>query len=323
MKYRIKVLKLNQRQTLYYNENTFNKLFNDYHLRNRKKEKLKNFYLMNESELYPFCPKFTHSGYFHFTPRVFPSVDNFGKKYYSINKFPLYNTNYFKKRNTTENYKNQEENIRFPKYNRKSISSRINQDINDQISHYLTNYKKSNRPITLYKPNSNQRNFFNKNNSERKSFIKSNISLTNNEKIIKNKNNKYNSNKSLNPSSLSGVDQLKTNYTIYPKNNNIKSGNNILSNVNSVSSRINDTNNNSHFLNGIKMISGVNEYYYDLNNGNNKQNSNKGDVSIQSISDSKILELAGKYVNDEDNSEENYQMNNIIYNKKKYINKKI
>ena len=311
IKYQIKVFKINQRQYLYYTENTFNKLYNDYNIRSRKKEKLKNFYLMNESE-----PIFTHSGYFHFSPNVFPSVNNSGKKYYSIKKFPSYNTNYIAKRNTAENYKNQEENIRYPKYNIKAISSRINKDINEQISHYLTNFRKGNRANILNKINSNQNNFFNKYNSERKSFIKSNTSLTNNEKIIKNKNNKFNSNKSLNPSSLSGVEQLKTNYTNYPKNKNIKSGNNILSNVNSVSSRINDTNNNSHFLNGIKMISGVNEYYYDLNSGNNKQNNYKGDISIQSINDSKMLELAGKYANDEDNSDENYQMNNIIYNKK-------
>ena len=51
-------------------------------------------------------------------------------------------------------------------------------------------------------------------------------------------------------------------------------------------------------------------------------NNEQRDLSMQTISDSKIMELAGKYVNDEDNSSENYHMNNIIYNKKKYINKK-
>ena len=84
IKYRIKVFKINQRQNLYYTENTFNKLYNDYNIRSRKKEKLKNFYLMNESELYPFCPIFTHSGYFHFSPNIFPSVNNSGKKYYNM-----------------------------------------------------------------------------------------------------------------------------------------------------------------------------------------------------------------------------------------------
>ena len=51
----------------------------------------------------------------------------------------------------------------------------------------------------------------------------------------------------------------------------------------------------------------------------NENNSNR--TSLQSLSDSKILELASHYVED-DSTSENHQMNNIIFNKKKQIFKK-
>ena len=134
---------------------------------------------------------------------------------------------------------------------------------------------------------------------------------------IKNKNNntdlsQKNSNKSLNPSSL-GVEHMKTFYTN-------KQGNGVISNINTASDRMLDT--QYHFLGGLKMASGeVNEYFYDFNN-NKKSNRDKNDdvQSLQSLSDSKMLEIANMYLSDEENSVENYQMNNIIYNKKKRSN---
>ena len=51
----------------------------------------------------------------------------------------------------------------------------------------------------------------------------------------------------------------------------------------------------------------------------NENNSNR--TSLQSLSDSKIFELASHYVED-DSTSENHQMNNIIFNKKKQIFKK-
>ena len=48
-------------------------------MRNKKIEKLKNNYLINESELYPFTPRFTHSEYSAFPNRIFSSVNNFIK----------------------------------------------------------------------------------------------------------------------------------------------------------------------------------------------------------------------------------------------------
>jgi major membrane immunogen (membrane-anchored lipoprotein) len=106
---------------------------------------------------------------------------------------------------------------------------------------------------------------------------------------------------------------MRTFYTYKPILSN--TGNAFNSNVNSASDRMLDT--HYHFLNGLKMASGeVNQCFYDFNNGN-KNNKNDDAQSLQSLSDSKMLELANMYLKDEDNSVENYQMNNIIYNKKK------
>ena len=46
-----------------------------------------------------------------------------------------------------------------------------------------------------------------------------------------------------------------------------------------------------------------------------KSNSNSNRISLQSLNDSKILELAGHYLED-DSSTDNYQMNTVIHNKK-------
>ena len=322
--------KINRIRKLSFNENTFNRLYKDYTLRSKKKEKIKNYYLMNESESYPFRPKFYNNKNFPFSHRVIPSVYNFGKKYYNPNS-NYFNGDYTERRNITKNNKNYFEddkyNNKYNMTNKKAISSKINKDINENLFHYLTNSNMKNRPNILYKSNfSNQKKLFtdkiNKIDTDNKNLITS----SSKSKTKTNKKSKtctelfYNSNKSLNPSTLSGVEHLKTNYTNQQNINNIKSTNAILSNINSASSRINDTN--------IKMISGVNEYFYDFNSGNKKNNiihtnnNEQKDLSIQTLSVSKFMELAGKYVNDEDNSSENYRMNNIIYSKKKYISKK-
>ena len=69
------------------------------------------------------------------------------------------------------------------------------------------------------------------------------------------------------------------------------------------------------------MTSGeVNEYFYDFNkkDSNDKNDDQKTTQSLQSLSDSKMLELANYYINEEDDSTEKYQMNNVVYNKKKH-----
>lgn len=178
--------------------------------------------------------------------------------------------------------------------------------------------------------NSNIDNYFNKNGKKIKNLkinerLNKNIKLKNkydikynnlkDKKESNNNKSKKNSNASLNPSSVG----MKTFYTNKPitTNNNIGTG--VGSNVNSASSRKYDTKN--HFLNGLRMTSGeVNEYFYDFNKKNYKDNNDdqKTTQSLQSLSDSKMLELANYYINEEDDSTENYQMNNVVYNKKKH-----
>ena len=115
---------------------------------------------------------------------------------------------------------------------------------------------------------------------------------------------------------------MKTFYTNKPigTNNNLNIGNGVASNINSASSRMLDT--NYHFLNGLKMATGeINEYFFDFNS--NKRSKDKSDdqktiQSLQSLSDSKIMELANYYITDENDSVENYRMNNVVFNKKKH-----
>ena len=71
------------------------------------------------------------------------------------------------------------------------------------------------------------------------------------------------------------------------------------------------------------MISGVNECFYDINKfNNNNKNNYRDEFSVQSLSDSKMMELANKYLSDDDNSSENYRMNNVVHSKKKQKIKK-
>ena len=68
----------------------------------------------------------------------------------------------------------------------------------------------------------------------------------------------------------------------------------------------------------LKFESGPKEEFFKDNAEKFTNNTNR--ISLQSISDSKMMELAG-YYGYEDSSSENYQMNNIIHNKKKFSKK--
>lgn len=218
-------------------------------------------------------------------------------------------TSYFRKSNKMDNF-----------YNNKSNNK------NNKRLNYSTNPKNTDNNSTK----NNINNYFNRDDkSNKKIFSKSKeyFYTFNKENKNKNKNqanknmnmnmSQKNSNISLNPSSL-GVDQLKTYYTNKP--NNINIGNGLTSNVNSASERMMDT--QYHFLNGLKMASGeVNEYFYDFNTKKSKLDKNDDILSLQSLNDSKMMELANRYLSEEEDSTEKYQMNNIIYSKKKYTNK--
>ena len=423
------------------NRKIFNRLYNDYSIRNLKKENMKKNRFNSQSELYTFSPLINQSGYTtSFTPNIKINSPNstrfssyrksnpinqnwdtnseynplwrrntltegnlYGNK--NPNKFTDYNyftnndynnndniipgypndylynsklkkTGYFNKNiiNKTDygfytpnnNNKN-----RRNKRNR-NIYSNKDDEINNQISQYLNNFRDNNKKLNEYmntsrglspkkksksnnkfmkgnlfnisgqakdneRPyNTNIDNYFNKQSGKKNTKKNNNLKKKdeNNKKIyndskdyfytfnkennkndIKNNNNsKKNSNASLNPSSLG----TKTFYTNRPitTNNNLNTGNGVLSNINSASSRMLDTQN--HFLNGLRMTSGeVNEYFYDFNNNRRGKNDDENTTqSLQSLSDSKMLELANYYVNDEDDSVENYQMNNIVYNRR-------
>ena len=224
----------------------------------------------------------------------------------------IYNTNK-KRNNEIENYFN------------KKISNKNNNYSNLNSNKNRTSYKKNNKKDKNSKKNSNTNNEKeeeNKNNNKKiyndsKDYYYS-FNNKNNNNINNNKDtSKKNSNASLNPSSL-GLDQMKTFYTNKPK---ITNNNNVVnSNHNSASSRMLDT--QYHFLNGLKMMSGeINEYFYDFNSKREKKEKNedeKSNQSLQSLSDSKMMEIANHYIGREDDSVENYQMNNIIYNRKKH-----
>ena len=85
-----------------YNNKVFNKLFNDYTLRNKKKENMKINYLRNESELYPFSPKVDKNIFITFSPKSGkrnykePIFSNYGRTFYNSDKVPLnQKINYF------------------------------------------------------------------------------------------------------------------------------------------------------------------------------------------------------------------------------------
>ena len=292
---------------------------------NKKRKKGKNLYSNNYEDI---------------NNKIYEYLNNFEsnkKRIDMLNPKNIYNNTYSsKKRNKSinniskgniydnlypENYNNNLYNVKYK--NNGELENYFNKKNNN--NKYNTNLKLNNERLNFKKNQNNNKN----NNKNNKSILQYNNKNNQNDeedKISKFSNNnkdlsKKNSNTSLNPSSY-GIDHMKTYYTNKPKtsNNNI---NIATSNVNSTSSRMLDT--QYHFLNGLKMKSGeVNEYFYDFNSGRkgnkdkDKNDDQRSVQSLQSLSDSKMMELANHYLSEEDNSEENYQMNNIIYHRKKH-----
>ena len=216
--------------------------------------------------------------------------------------------NYFNKKNNNK-YKN---NFKLNK-ERLSFKKNHNNSNNNKVNNSAIKYSKN-----KYNQNNNEDKNNNKIYNDSKDYFYSFNKENNNNYLNNNKGaSKKNSNASLNPSSL-GFDHMKTFYTNNKKNsnNNVNIAN---SNINSASSRMMDT--HYHFLNGLKMMSGeVNEYFYDFNSSKKGKNDDERSVqSLQSLSDSKMLQLAQHYLSEEDeDSVENYQMNNILFNRKKH-----
>lgn len=118
------------------------------------------------------------------------------------------------------------------------------------------------------------------------------------------------------------ANHTSTNYSIGQGMNSYFSSNKDLQ------KRINNSiNYNNYSKNGNNIKAGipyeissgiVDEYFGDsIDRNSNSNSSNK--ISLQSLSDSKMIELAGNYKLADDSSSDNYRMDNIIHNKKEYI----
>ena len=234
-----------------------------------------------------------------------------------LNKNKIKNSKYSFNRESFSNNNNHKRENLFNKKNKREIN---NKNQNGRFNSFIKDIK----PKSLFKINNENKNVFknknkiNNNNNKLKynnsqNHLNSKSKKSNNIKENNKVKNIY-SNKSLNPSSLTFDSNNRRN-----SKNNIKSTNALLSNLNSTSSRNNEINN--HFLKDLKIISGINECFYDFNKDYNKKKYSD-ELSLQSLSDSKMMELANKYANEDDNSSENYRMNNIVHSKKKYKNKK-
>jgi hypothetical protein len=128
-----------------------------------------------------------------------------------------------------------------------------------------------------------------------------------------------NSNNSNTQSNNLGIHRVSTNYSIgpggqYTIKDQIKINNNSKFDAKSKESK--------KSLNNLKYSANL-EITHDIlgeiqrDSFDKKSNSNSNRISLQSLNDSKILELAGHYLED-DSSTDNYQMNTVIHNKKEF-----
>ena len=147
---------------------------------------------------------------------------------------------------------------------------------------------------------SNDYSLNNSSHKNKKGFIPKDIKKINKESLL----NIY-SNNSNSRSKNQNLNQSSTNFTSCPFNKEYQKIKKNKKEENSIKKN-------------IKNESGSKSEFSKNSSEKNSYNSNR--ISLQTISDSKILELAGNY-GLEDSSTENYQMNNVIYNKNRY-NKK-
>ena len=173
----------------------------------------------------------------------------------------------------------------------------------------------------------------------------SNFSLINNQKIKipinkdikkieKSTSMVNNSNNSNTQSNNAGLNHVSTNYSVgpgghsyYSSNRDSQIKNNNDKNKNKTDNSINKKNkNNKNQINSkapipLQISAGiVDEYFRDSigKKSSNNSNNSSNRISLQSLSDSKMMELAGNYKLGEESSSDNYQMNNVIHNKKQF-----
>ena len=169
-------------------------------------------------------------------------------------------------------------------------------------------------------------------------FSSSNFSLINSQKekgkIPFNKDNKkINSSTSMNNNSHNsnsqsnniGVNHISTNYSIGPGGHSYYSSNKDSKKL--VDNSTNNNKNNSKIENirsnnikppiHLEISPGIVDEYYRDSIGK-KSNSSSNRISMQSLNDSKMWELAGHYGLGDESSSDNYQMSTVIHNKKKF-----
>ena len=117
--------------------------------------------------------------------------------------------------------------------------------------------------------------------------------------------NIYSNNNSNSRTQNQNLNQSSTNYTSIPFNKEYQK-------ITKGKKKENSKKKNLQNESGFKG-----EYYKD---SSDKKSMDSNRISLQTISDSKMFELAGYYEH-EDSSCENYQMNNVLYNKKKFSKK--
>ena len=160
------------------------------------------------------------------------------------------------------------------------------------------------------------------------------IPINNNiKKINKSTSMINNSNNSNTQSNNAGLNHVSTNYSVGPGGHSYYSSNRDSqkkNNYNDNSKNNNDNNkknkNNKNQINSkapipLQISAGiVDEYFRDSigKRSSNNSNNSSNRISLQSLSDSKMMELAGNYKLGEESSSDNYQMNNVIHNKKQF-----
>ena len=262
--------------------------------------------------------------------KVFNPKNNYNKEILDH----LYENNYI---NNNKNLKKQD----FGFNKRKKDNNNNNKN---NIFFEINTAKKPNSKYSIFNSNNINENSTNKskdflfrNNQNKKEIpynkifnkdliSSSNFSFMNNSKKIQNnkdtksinKSNPINnnSNNSNTQSINAGVNRVSTNYSIGPGVHSYYSSN-----------RDTQKRNNNNTMNKIKgQINSkppsllqitpviVDDFFKESSQKKNSNNSSN-EVSLQSLSDSKMLELAGHYGLGEESSSDNYQMNNVIHNK--------
>ena len=149
--------------------------------------------------------------------------------------------------------------------------------------------------------NYKKKNIKNK-NIRKNNLINNKVLKRNNNSIIKTNNKIINSKSNIN--SLTGINHISTNYS-----GNISSSK-LNKNINGDIIKINNNNGKDKDNNNQLAVQSTNEYYLIKD-----KNELIFQTTIQTLSDSKILDLANDYIS-EDDSLESYRKKSVIYSKK-------